>query len=50
MRYRRGNFIYTIQFSELQNGKKLFQNGKIPDIIHAWTPREIVRETMIGHH
>ena len=39
-----GEILYTaLNFSELQNGKKIFQNGEIPDIIHAWTPREIVR-------
>lgn len=40
-----GEVLYTpAEFSELQNFKKLFKNGKEPDIIHAWTPREIVRK------
>ena len=40
-----GEVLYTpAEFSELQNFKKLFRNGGKPDIIHAWTPREIVRK------
>jgi glycosyltransferase involved in cell wall biosynthesis/2-polyprenyl-3-methyl-5-hydroxy-6-metoxy-1,4-benzoquinol methylase len=44
-----GEILYTpLNFSELQNGRKIFRNGEIPDIIHAWTPREIVRRQCLS--
>jgi len=33
----------TTEFSELHKLKELFPNGRGPDIVHAWTPREVVR-------
>ena len=39
-----GEILYTaLNYSDLQYVKKIFRNGETPDIIHAWTPREIVR-------
>lgn len=35
---------YTvIDFSEIKSLRNIFRNGQGPDIVHAWTPREIVR-------
>ena len=31
------------EFSEIDQLKSLFPNGRGPDIVHAWTPREVVR-------
>jgi glycosyltransferase involved in cell wall biosynthesis len=40
-----GEVFYTpLEYSELDNPEILFKNGENPDIIHAWTPREIVRK------
>ncbi len=40
-----GEVLYTpADFSDL---KRLFSDGKGPDIIHGWTPREIVRKECI---
>jgi len=33
----------TMEFSELSALSSLFSNGNGPDIVHAWTPREMVR-------
>jgi glycosyltransferase involved in cell wall biosynthesis len=33
----------TIDFSEVNSLKTVFGNGQGPDIVHAWTPREVVR-------
>jgi glycosyltransferase involved in cell wall biosynthesis len=33
----------AIEFSELPRLSKCFRNERGPDIVHAWTPREIVR-------
>ncbi|MEG4280748.1 glycosyltransferase [Microcoleus sp. MON1_C1] len=38
------NTSYTVtEFSEISNLKDFFRNGKEPDIVHAWTPREVNR-------
>ena len=37
-------FYKPLEYSELDNLKKMFKNEEKPDIIHAWTPREIVRK------
>ena len=34
----------VIPFSQVQSNGACFANGRGPDIIHAWTPREIVRK------
>jgi len=40
-----GEVLYTpLDYSELDSPRKLFKNGENPEIIHAWTPREIVRK------
>jgi hypothetical protein len=36
-------FYAIIEFSETKLIEKLFSNGQGPDIVHAWTPREVVR-------
>jgi len=42
--YIGGEIRYTpLNYSDLDR-PHLFTNGKGPDIIHAWTPREIVRK------
>ena len=33
----------TTEFSEIDQLKNLFPDGRGPDIVHAWTPREVVR-------
>ncbi|RZM82894.1 hypothetical protein [Leptolyngbya iicbica] len=33
----------TIEFDEISSLQKIYKNGQGPDIVHAWTPREIVR-------
>lgn len=39
-----GNNLYKVtEFSEINNLKDLFLNKKEPDIVHVWTPREIVK-------
>jgi glycosyltransferase involved in cell wall biosynthesis len=44
-----GEILYKpLNFPELQNYKKIFRNAEIPDIIHAWTPREIVRRQSLS--
>ena len=43
-----GDVLYTpFEFSEIRVAKNLFQDGRGPDIVHAWTPREIVRKECI---
>ncbi len=38
------NTSYKVtEFSEIYNLKDFFHNGKEPDIVHAWTPREVNR-------
>ncbi len=38
-------YLYKpLDYSELDNSEKIFENGDKPDIIHAWTPREVVRK------
>jgi len=37
------NLYKTTDFSEILELKKFFCNEKEPNIVHAWTPREIVR-------
>lgn len=34
----------ALSFSEVNSGVALFENGAPPDIIQAWTPREVVRK------
>ncbi|MEC0264316.1 glycosyltransferase family 4 protein [Paenibacillus anseongense] len=34
----------VFDFNDFLEGKIKFRDGRYPDIIHAWTPREIVRE------
>jgi glycosyltransferase involved in cell wall biosynthesis len=34
----------TLRFRKGASLRKAFANGKGPDVVHAWTPREIVRE------
>ena len=36
--------IPILEFKEAQKGKLYFENGKGPDCVHCWTPREMVRE------
>ena len=44
----RGDVLYSPrEFSELLTAGTLFLNKRGPDIIHAWTPREIVREVCV---
>jgi hypothetical protein len=33
-----------VEFVECDHLEQLFTNGRGPDIVHAWTPREIVRQ------
>jgi glycosyltransferase involved in cell wall biosynthesis len=33
----------TIDFADAETGGVIYSNGRGPDIIHAWTPREVVR-------
>jgi glycosyltransferase involved in cell wall biosynthesis len=45
--YIGGEILYTpLNYSDLDQ-IQLFRNGNGPDIIHAWTPREIVRKQCI---
>ena len=39
-----GNLYKIAEFREIGNLKQLFNNSRGPDIVHAWTPREIVRQ------
>jgi hypothetical protein len=32
------------EFSEIANLPNLFADGRGPDLVHAWTPREVVRK------
>jgi len=34
----------AVEFDEVRGGNWLFSNGRGPDIVHAWTPRENVRQ------
>ena len=34
----------AMTFDEINQGAVLFENGAAPDVIHCWTPREIVRK------
>lgn len=34
----------TLLFEEVEAGQLIFPDGRGPDIVHAWTPREIVRK------
>jgi len=34
----------ALTFDEINAGAPLFENGAAPDVIHCWTPREIVRK------
>lgn len=44
----RGDVFYSPrEFSELLTAGTFFRNKRGPDIIHAWTPREIVREVCV---
>ena len=44
----RGEVLYTpYDFSELLTARTLFGDKRGPDIIHAWTPREIVRKVCV---
>lgn len=39
-----GKNLYEVtEFSEISELASLFHNNKAPDIVHAWTPREVVR-------
>ena len=38
----------VIPFRAALNGNLAFPNGSAPDLIHAWTPRELVRELTQG--
>lgn len=43
--YLPDKFLYTpLTYAETLTPQSGFSNGREPDIIHAWTPREIVRE------
>ncbi|OPX66032.1 MAG: D-inositol-3-phosphate glycosyltransferase [Methanoregulaceae archaeon PtaB.Bin009] len=43
-----GDILYTpIDFPRLFRDKYLFRDGHGPDIIHAWTPREVVRKVCV---
>lgn len=33
----------TMEFNEIHQLKSMFPDGRGPDIVHAWTPREVVR-------
>lgn len=37
------NLYEAAEFNDINNLSKLFPNRKRPDIVHAWTPREVVR-------
>ncbi|MEI6232301.1 MAG: glycosyltransferase [Planctomycetota bacterium] len=34
----------AVTFTDVNAGVELFKNGDAPDVIHCWTPREIVRK------
>ena len=34
----------ALSFDEVNNGAALFDSGATPDLIHCWTPREVVRK------
>ncbi len=39
------NYLYNvIEFAEIDCLNHLFKDGKSPDVVHGWTPREVVRE------
>ena len=39
-----GKHLYkTMEFDEIHQIKDVFPDGRGPDIVHAWTPREVVR-------
>jgi glycosyltransferase involved in cell wall biosynthesis len=39
-----GSHAYNVMnFNEIDNVNRFFQNQQQPDVIHAWTPREVVR-------
>ena len=39
-----GRHLYqTVEFEEIHQLANVFPNGKGPEIVHAWTPREVVR-------
>jgi glycosyltransferase involved in cell wall biosynthesis len=43
----------TVRFRHGPSLRKAFANGKGPDVVHAWTPREIVRtfcQALATHH
>ncbi len=39
----KGNLYSVTQYSEIENIRDLFANHSPPDLVHAWTPREHVR-------
>ena len=40
----------NFNFAEILNGSQRFKNGLGPDIVHCWTPREIVRRMVESLH
>ena len=44
-----GDVLYqALEFSEASRVNERFANGKGPDAVHSWTPREIVRKFCVG--
>jgi glycosyltransferase involved in cell wall biosynthesis len=40
--------FHALDFSEADRLPQLFANGRGPDVVHSWTPREIVRHFCLG--
>jgi O-antigen biosynthesis protein len=45
----KGRRYATATFSEILSRPACFPDGRVADVIHAWTPRECVRKFVIGY-